>query len=126
MVGLNIGLNLYGIPHFSYMGAALTTLITEAVLMIYTVVVAWREFEVRFDWPVMIRLSVASLATLAVTWYYRTLLVGQLSIFATHGKLWQASQLGLTSALVAVVFIVFVRVAFIGSKAHLQALVDLR
>jgi len=126
VVALNILLNFYAIPRFSYVGAAWTTLITEAVLMTYTVVIAWREFGVRFDWPVLIRLGLASAVSLAVIWFSRTLLVGPLADFATHGKLWQTGQLGATAILAALVFAVAIRAAFIGSKTGLRSLVSLR
>lgn len=57
----NIGLNLYAIPRYSYLGAAVTTLVTEVLLLVFMMASARKVFQASFSWPFLGRILIAGL-----------------------------------------------------------------
>lgn len=71
---LNIGLNLYAIPRFSYLGAAVTTLITETLLLLVMMGAAGKAFKTSLSWPFLLRVTMAgvlacSFLLLLISWF---------------------------------------------------------
>jgi O-antigen/teichoic acid export membrane protein len=60
-LALNMGLNLYFIPRYSYMGAAWTTLVSEAFAFVVIFLVAKRAYGLRVDYAFLGRLAVPTL-----------------------------------------------------------------
>jgi O-antigen/teichoic acid export membrane protein len=54
---LNVGLNLYFIPRYSYMGAAWTTVATETVSFLGVLLMAHRAYRVHLDYSLVARLT---------------------------------------------------------------------
>lgn len=59
---LNVGLNLVLIPRYTYDGAAVATVVSEATALVSTVWVAVRHVELRVDLGPLVRIGFASLA----------------------------------------------------------------
>jgi O-antigen/teichoic acid export membrane protein len=69
-LALNLGLNLYFIPRYSYMGAAWTTVASETFAFLALLVMVKRAYGVRLDYAFMARLAVPTMlaaATVAAT-----------------------------------------------------------
>lgn len=64
VIVLNISLNLYAIPRFSYLGAAVTTGITEACLLGYTLWVGQKNFGSIINWKSLGRILAAAILSL--------------------------------------------------------------
>lgn len=60
-LALNIGLNLYFIPRYSYMGAAWTTVASETVSFVAVFLLARRALDLRLDYAFLSRLAVPTL-----------------------------------------------------------------
>ncbi len=64
----NIGLNLWAIPRFQVMGAAWSGLITQWLTAIAQIVIATRQFKLRFWRQEGMRILVYSLGVIALAW----------------------------------------------------------
>jgi len=121
---LNIGLNLYIIPRYSYVGAATTTVITEGILMIYTYLVMQQKLNFRLEGKVIWRVLGASIGTgIIVEEVLRLVNPIWRSLTASHGQIF-LFLIGSGSVL-SVVFLVTLLIAFSGQTRRLRSLLDL-
>lgn len=109
VIGLDIVLNLILIPRFSYIGAATTTVLSEGILMVYSLWLLTKLLPLRLTqlpWGKMIGFGVA-LAAVTVAAYQLVLsLTGQ---FEVSNKLIQGSWIaGIGGALLLAAFGLFV------------------
>ena len=71
-LALNMGLNLYFIPRYSYMGAAWTTVASEAFAFVILFLLARRAYGLRLDYGFASRLAVPTALALATVVLMRT------------------------------------------------------
>lgn len=105
-IPLNIILNSYAIPHFSYTGAAVTTVITEAILVLAMLFTASRSITFRFEWAMIGRSLGAVLLAGGVTYGVYASVVPSLAEFLELTKLTQAAWLVVGSGVVTVLYVV--------------------
>lgn len=85
----NIGANFLAIPHYSYIGAATTTVLTELLVLIFTWIIAAKYFTLKFDLNILWKVSLAGivmglgfhLAYPYINWIILSLIVSLLYIF---------------------------------------------
>jgi O-antigen/teichoic acid export membrane protein len=90
---LNVIINFYAIPHFSYMGAAITTLTTEFVLAVSILLIARKHLNFSLDWAMLAKITISLVVTLGIVWLVQGYYLVSIEQFATLGKLSQASAL---------------------------------
>ncbi|MFH0905262.1 MAG: flippase [bacterium] len=56
----NIIANLIAIPHYSYIGAAIVTVVTEAIAAGYVAVMAYREFKFKLPWAMLLKALISA------------------------------------------------------------------
>lgn len=120
---INIVLNLIFIPMYSYQGAAVVTVITEFLMLAYTLWVVSTELASRVvHWGHLLRLTIAGALTFALFWFVRDALLFPVEQFEVAGKLTQLTQLVFSLAIVGLVFGVFTLALFGGWRRFEQAL----
>lgn len=72
-LALNMGLNVYFIPRYSYMGAAWTTVVSEAFAFVLLFFLARRAYGLRLDYAFASRLAVPTLLAVGTVVMLRTL-----------------------------------------------------
>ncbi|MEX1052146.1 MAG: flippase [Patescibacteria group bacterium] len=125
VVAVNILLNLYAIPRYSYMGAATVTVITEAILLIYTLAMSRRHFSDYINWPLVARVTIAAAATWLIV---RLLPLGNVDAleFAASSKFSQVGWLLGAFLTVSGVFLAALLVTFRGSLRRVLELLWVR
>lgn len=73
---INVGLNLFAIPRYSYVGAATTTAITEAILLIYTIIICHKHLGKTVRLNELVRTIIASIVTFGLITYLLHTLIG--------------------------------------------------
>lgn len=115
VIALNIGLNLYAIPRYSYVGAAVTTGITEACLLAYTLRVGRRQFDNIINWQNLLKIVLAALVTLSVLGIVAKLINYGLASFIALGRFDQLIYLLISMLITAILFILSLLVISKGS-----------
>lgn len=64
LVIFNIGLNLYLIPHYSYIGAAIATVLTEVLVLTFTWLIVRKNVELNLDFTIIWKVCLAGLGML--------------------------------------------------------------
>lgn len=113
-VVVNVLLNLYAIPRYSYIGAASVTVITELVLLAYTLRASRRHFQDFIHWPVLGQVLLAALTSWVIL-YFLPLGLIEPNTFAAASKFAQAGWLLGAFAAVGGVFFLALLVTFKGS-----------
>lgn len=101
---LNIGLNLYAIPKFSYIGAAATTSVTEACLLFYTYWVGQKKFERIINWKNFSRIIAAAVMSLLLLVIIAKITTFNLSSFIAMSRLGQSLFLIAASVVTGLIF----------------------
>lgn len=70
-VAFNIGLNIYLIPHWSYFGAALTTIMTEALVLGVQLIILHKYINFRLPFNIMLRTGLATVIMAAILYPLR-------------------------------------------------------
>jgi O-antigen/teichoic acid export membrane protein len=96
-VVINIVLNLIVIPRFSYMGAAYVTLLTELLLLVYTVVLTENHLNTNIRWRSFIKIMIGGLVAVPVVGFLSTVFLPSPIVFHAAPKLAQATLLFLTA-----------------------------
>jgi O-antigen/teichoic acid export membrane protein len=101
----NIVLNLWAIPRYSYIGAAVTTVITESILVISILLIARKTLNVTLDFNVIARIMMAALLTSTGIALFQDQIIVAMPIFQDSSKLMQTYYLILAGVSVVALFI---------------------
>ncbi len=126
VVILNIILNLFAIPRYSYIGAATTTVITEAVLLAYTSLIARRKFNGAFSLDMMSRITVCAVATVTIMLVANRWLIEIAERATEFNKAVQAGYLGLELLLTGIVYFLCLLIISGGSMEKWKTLFKLQ
>lgn len=126
VIALNIALNMYAIPRYSYIGAAVTTAMTEACLLWYTLTVCRRNFRETLNLDTLSRVIIATIISLAVLLTAVRYYPVSLSDYSQGGKIGQALILVKDFTLAAAIYLTALWATFGGSVKKIKQLFIVR
>ena len=103
VVGLDIVLNLILIPRFSYVGAATTTVVSEAVLMVYSFYLLGRLLPIKLFRLPLTQIGLFAVAVSLVGWFIHQQVIPSLNQFEVMSRASQGGWLLGTSLILILV-----------------------
>jgi O-antigen/teichoic acid export membrane protein len=84
---LNIGLNIILIPNYKALGSAMSSLITQSLMALIQIYIAYRKFNFRINYGLFIKISTFAISLFLVGWILKTFWVSnwiqQFAIFCS-------------------------------------------
>lgn len=103
-VALNIGLNAYFIPHHSYYGAAIVTVITEFVMFGLTLAYTARNVKFIPRWNLILPVGMATSGMLVCLWWIQRLPFFTTDVFVSQSRMGQMLVISLFAFIAMVSF----------------------
>lgn len=117
-VVLNTAINFVIIPKYSYVGAAIVTVVTEAILMISLIWIARENIGKNSNILAHFKIILAGALSLGISYIFFYDYLPDIDTFSKTGKLEQIISLCISVSPFLILYIVFIKLFFLKKKKH--------